>query len=65
MAVNGEEEDLGEHLYGKTVDGHETVDRHEQAREVGVLLFQAMNLCVVVGKFSSQGGVVMVNGPHW
>jgi len=62
MTVNGEEEDLGEHLHRKTMDGH------EQARKIGALSFWAMYLCLVVGSFGSNGEVIVVNGkcvPHW
>lgn len=52
MGVNGEEEYFCEHLYRKTVDGH------EQAREIRVVLIN----------FGSNGEVMVVNGkgvPHW
>lgn len=60
--VNGEEGCFDEHLRGKTMDGH------EHAREIGVLLFQAVNLHLVLGGFGLHGGVIMVNEkcvPDW
>ena len=65
MTVDGEKEDLGEHLHWKTMD------RHEHAREIGVLPFlpfQSVNLCLSVGSFGSSGDIIVVNGsgvPHW
>ena len=44
------------------------MDGHKRAREIGVLLFQAVNLHLVLGCFVLHGGVTMVNEkcvPDW